>query len=240
MNGEACFGVVSHCRGLVGLVRTIRSMDVEMSTSARDLLYSKNGLLSPSCAAISLTLCGVKAMDSWTLAQAASPALMQHIGQFLIKLNLGGNALSGDIPDAIGDHCINIEWIYLARSPRITGSIPENWSKLRKLRQVHLFDTAVSGSIPAAFFGGATALREIDFSKTQLSGEIPSSIGQLTHLIDFRLFGSKVSGKIPTSMRNLKHMQRIFMGDTDLIVPEGARGLDHSNAAACAAFLALL
>ena len=223
-----------------GLVRTIRSMDIEMSESARDLLYSKNGLLSPSCAAISLTLSGVKAMDSWTLAQAASPALMQHIGKFLIKLNLGGNALSGDIPDAIGVRCVNIEWIYLARSPRITGPIPANWSNLRKLRQVHLFDTAVSGPIPTEFFSGATALREIDFSKTQLSGEIPSSIGQLTHLVDFRVYGSNVSGKIPTSMRNLKKMQRMFMGSTDLIIPEGAKGLNHSTPAACVAFLELL
>ena len=193
-----------------------------MTETVRDQLFGKAGLMSPSCAVKSFTFDSLKSLDSWEVAQITSPPLMRNIGPNLIKIALGFNNLTGNIPDAIGDHCVNVEWIFLADNPGITGPIPENWSNLRKLRKLHLYKTGISGPIPSSLFMCATELRTVDFHDTQLSGPIPDSIGQATKLQELWLYNTKVSGAIPTSITKLKQLQLLYLHSTGLTVPDGA------------------
>ena len=236
---RVCAGNIT-TRTSPGLIRTVRSVGTEMTESVRDQLFGKNGMLSPSCAVISLTLMQIAMLNSRPLDHTASPPLMQHIGENLVKLSLGQNELQGTIPDAIGEYCANLEWIFLAYNPGITGPIPENWSKLRKLRKMDMGGTSVSGPIPENLFNGATALREIDLSGTQITGGIPANIVQLTQLMDLRLFETKLSGDIPKGMINLKKLHYLDLDTTELTPPAGATGMSHFSLGECSAFLALL
>ncbi len=62
----------------------------------------------------------------------------------------------------------------------------------------------------------------------------------MTNLEDLQLFNTKLTGKIPKSMSNLKKLRYLRLVNTELVQPEGARGMLHKTADACAKFLSLL
>ena len=195
-----------------GLIRTIRSLGTGMAETVRDRLFGKTGLLSPFCAATSLTFGKLK---DWKFEQIASPPLMRHIGRNLVKLAVGECNLTGAIPNAIGDHCVNLTWIYLASNPGITGRIPDNWSNLSKLQRIYL-------------------------QRTGISGELPEYIGQLTKLEVIELHTTNLSGKIPKSWVNLTKLESIGLHDTKVVPPAGATRMQVETPTDCAKFLKLL
>lgn len=212
-----------------GLIRTIRCVGAKVSESVRAKLFGEAGLLSPSCAAISIALSEIESMRGLKMQEVASTALMRRIGQNLVKISLWNLDLTGCIPDAIGDNCVNIEFLHLGGNPRMTGCIPENWGNLHKLQTVCLWETGVSGPIPSNFFSGATEVRQMHFFNTNLSGPIPDTIGQMKKLQHLRLDGTKLSGSIPVTLTELTQLTSINLDDTDLTVPEGATKMAVEN-----------
>ena len=182
----------------------------------RDKLLGETGLLSPSCAVTSFSLGNVETLHSWKLSQLASPALLQHLGPNLVHLSLVNMSLSGHIPEEIGDCCINIEYLHVGNNPTLTGPIPKNWANLRKLKDVLLCVTGVNGPIPSSFFSGATELRKVAFQKTQLSGEIPDSIGRLTKLKILILGETQISGEIPASLFRCTDLEELSLNSTKM------------------------
>lgn len=58
---------------------------------------------------------------------------------------------------------------------------------------------------------GAGRVVELDLSQNQLSGQIPSAIGQLTGLTELDLFGNQLTGEIPTTIGNLDKVTRLSL-----------------------------
>ena len=92
--------------------------------------------------------------------------------------------------------------------------------------------TSLSGQIPSSL-GNLANLQALDLSGNTLSGQIPSSLGNLTNLVvELDLHSNLLSGPIPTSLANLDILQILDLGANDLlwdlaVLGELGEPLDH-------------
>ena len=163
-------------------------------------------------------------------------------------LSLEGNDLSGPIPSELG-HLANIHGIWLDGN-RLSGPIPSHLGKpdnllrlslgdndlsgpiprqlgnLRNLESLHLQDNDLSGPIPSDL-GDLTTLYWLHLDHNGLTGPIPPEFGGLTRLIGLGLSGNAgLSGPLPAALTDLKALEALQAGGTDLCVPPGPRFRD--------------
>jgi len=124
-----------------GLVRNVTFRGVNVDESMRELLFSKAGLLSPSCAVVSLNFESITTDEVWPVAKVLTPQLLQQIGANLTTLMLNKCGLVGELTDLIARHCPNLEVLDLSRNRDLKGVIPENINRVKKLRELHIWGT---------------------------------------------------------------------------------------------------
>ncbi|KAL6905792.1 hypothetical protein ACP4OV_003393 [Aristida adscensionis] len=111
-----------------------------------------------------------------------------------------------------GDPCLPASWSWVQCSseaaPRvfsitlsgknITGSIPVELTKLSGLVELRLDGNSFSGPIPD--FSGCRNLQYIHLENNQLTGELPSSLGDLPNLKELYVQNNKLSGQVPQAL----------------------------------------
>lgn len=100
------------------------------------------------------------------------------------SINLGGNNLTGTIPNEI-------------------GSFPE-------LNYLGLWGNAITGNIPPTI-GDLSNLVELDLSPNAFTGSIPTEIGNLTNLEVLWLNQNGLTGTIPVSFQNLVNLRELYV-----------------------------
>ncbi|CAG7911452.1 unnamed protein product [Brassica rapa] len=83
------------------------------------------------------------------------------------------------------------------------------------LQALDLSDNYFSGNIPSSL-GNLSKLTFLDLSKNAFNGEIPSSLGNLSNLTILDLSQNKLIGKIPSSFGRLKHLTGLYAADNEL------------------------
>ncbi len=74
----------------------------------------------------------------------------------------------------------------------------------RRVTEISLNENQLSGSIPSEL-GNLANLTYLSLGTNQLSGEIPSELGNLSNLIYLYLRGNQLSGCIPAAWRNVQY-----------------------------------
>jgi hypothetical protein len=69
----------------------------------------------------------------------------------------------------------------------LSGSLPEELSKLTSLESINLFKNTISGSLPQSI-GNLTSLKTLNISFNKLTGKIPASIGNAKQLQTIELY----------------------------------------------------
>lgn len=136
----------------------------------------------------------------------------------LHDLNLENNFLSGSFSDHVFEQP-QLELLMLSYNA-LTGSLPTGsghdsigWSNLSKLRALHLTYNRLSGSLPTWLFTGLKDLTSLTLGNNQLTGTIPSEIGELSSLFIIEAMGNKIQGTLPTTMLNLNRNLRFNFTD---------------------------
>ena len=83
---------------------------------------------------------------------------------------------------------------------------------MTSLEQLYLYNNQLSGSIPSEI-GNLTNLGWLSLSSNQFNGEIPAEIGNLTSLEVLDIDDNALSGEIPAEIGNLTSLEGLFLND---------------------------
>ncbi|CAL5061761.1 unnamed protein product [Urochloa decumbens] len=105
-------------------------------------------------------------------------------------------------------------YAFLADGNHIGGQLqPGLFDKCNSSRGfvVEVSDNLIAGAIPAEIGSLCSSLVGLGIAGNQLSGMIPSSIGELSYLISLDLSRNHLGGEIPTSVKKLPHLERLSL-----------------------------
>ncbi|KAL0382219.1 UNVERIFIED_CONTAM: putative LRR receptor-like serine/threonine-protein kinase IRK [Sesamum calycinum] len=147
----------------------------------------------------------------------------QWIGDMrsLVTIDLSENNFTGQVPDSLGK-LQSVKILNVSKNA-LTGSLPEAMSNC----QVLLSDNGLSGSIDDALASSKensrTKLLILDVSQNKLSGEIPSSVGDLGSLQLLNMSRNSFVGTIPARIGQLKSLKFLWA------LVEFVRSLAHNE-----------
>jgi len=77
--------------------------------------------------------------------------------------------------------------------------------------EMNLYFNQLTGSIPSEI-GNLNSLQYLYLDENQLAGSIPSEIGNLNSLEDLLLYGNQLTGSIPSEIGNLNSLTDLDLG----------------------------
>ncbi|XP_028965904.1 probable LRR receptor-like serine/threonine-protein kinase At3g47570 [Malus domestica] len=138
----------------------------------------------------------------------------------LWELDMSVNSFTGFLPSTLCS-LKNLECLLLySNNLTIDVSTPQAAStlsclfNLRNLIRLHLGDNPLNTTIPASNL--SMSLLYVDLSFSNIRGNIPVDIGNLSSLIALKLESNQLSGAIPTSIQRLQNLQGLYLNDNEL------------------------
>ncbi|KAJ8533568.1 hypothetical protein K7X08_006892 [Anisodus acutangulus] len=130
--------------------------------------------------------------------------------QSLRLLNLSNNHFTGEFPLSI-INLTNLELLDFNENRDFNPwQLPENISRLTKLRWMILTACKLLGGIPASI-GNMTSLVDLELSENRLTGRIPRELGRLKKLKMLELYYNQLEGEIPEELGNLTELVDLDM-----------------------------
>ncbi|XP_040948184.1 receptor kinase-like protein Xa21 isoform X1 [Gossypium hirsutum] len=133
----------------------------------------------------------------------------------LKTINLFNNNLSGSLPNDMCQHLPKLEGLYLSWN-ELSGNIPFGMGKCNNLKNLLLSYNQFMGIIPRSI-GNLTRLQELYLGFNNLEGQIPEEIGNLLGLEMLSIKAIKgLTGQIPTSIFNISSLKTIDLSNNSL------------------------
>lgn len=125
-------------------------------------------------------------------------SLSPRIGDcsMLINMRLDSNMLVGNLPSSIHALSGKLSVLNLAQNA-LSGPIPDWLGDMTLLTQLVLHDNALEGTIPVSI-SGVLGLTELDLSNNLLAGRIPEAVTNMSSLVSLKLSGNLLVGPVPT------------------------------------------
>ncbi|KAK1398360.1 hypothetical protein POM88_008223 [Heracleum sosnowskyi] len=135
-----------------------------------------------------------------TYLSGTLPDLSQLIS--LKMLDLSYNYFMGKFPLSV-NNLTNLELLNFNENSGVNfWQLPDNFSKLTKLKYMILSTCKIHGQMPA-FIGNMTSLVDLDLSGNFFTCKIPAQIGLLKNLQMLELYYNQLVGEIPKELGNL-------------------------------------
>ncbi|XP_049414410.1 probable LRR receptor-like serine/threonine-protein kinase At3g47570 [Solanum stenotomum] len=119
----------------------------------------------------------------------------------LQHLNLTWNSFTGTIPANLS-YCKELRSLALEYNSLVGKVLPDQFSSLSKLNYLGLGSNNLTGGIPS-WIGNFSTLRGLSLAINNLQGPIPRDIGRLSNLQIFQVYGNQLNGTIPQSLFNI-------------------------------------
>nr|KJB33603.1 hypothetical protein B456_006G021000 [Gossypium raimondii] len=99
----------------------------------------------------------------------------------------------------------------------LNGSITPQIGALSKLKLLNLSSNSLTGELPSSFGNlNQLALMTLHLRNCRLSGTIPPNIGELERMVDLDLSNNWFIGPIPSSVSNLTNLDSLFLQSNQL------------------------
>ncbi|KAK6163879.1 hypothetical protein DH2020_000743 [Rehmannia glutinosa] len=153
-----------------------------------------------------------------------SGTIPKEIGNIttLELLLLNGNQLTGFLPDELG-YLSNLDRIQIDQN-QISGPIPLSFANLSKAKHLHMNNNSLSGQIPPEL-SRLPILVHLLLDNNNLSGYLPPQLSQLPRLRILQLDNNNFNGStIPSSYGNMSHLLKLDLSLNQLngSIPTGA------------------
>ncbi|XVE99732.1 hypothetical protein REPUB_Repub03eG0226200 [Reevesia pubescens] len=132
---------------------------------------------------------------------------LKNLQGLLEVLGIDLNRFGGVFPNSIANLSTSLRYLYMGGN-QITGSIPEGIGNLVNLNRWEVMKNFIVGEIPVSI-GNIQNLEGLYLASNNVTGKIPSSIGNISRLSDLDLSRNKFEGAIPLSLSNCKYMQKL-------------------------------
>ena len=132
----------------------------------------------------------------------------------VIQLHLVEQRLNGSLPFEMGD-LTALKWLNIARNPNLTGAIPPEMARLTELEVLYMWENDLTGPIPS-WIGDLSGLRHISLGHNRLTGTVPRELRSLTQLEVLYLAGNELTGVIPDWLGALIGLTRLFLHDNQM------------------------
>ncbi|XP_048446235.1 probable LRR receptor-like serine/threonine-protein kinase At3g47570 isoform X2 [Pyrus x bretschneideri] len=140
----------------------------------------------------------------------------------LKELDMSINSFTGFLPITLCS-LKNLEFLILhSNNLTIDASAPQVGStlsclfNLRNLTRLYLSYNPLNTKIPAPRGNLSTSLQYVDLRFSNIKGNIPVDIGNLSSMIELNLGDNQLSGAIPSSIQRLKNLQGLYLNDNQL------------------------
>ncbi|KAI3465190.1 hypothetical protein Pfo_021853 [Paulownia fortunei] len=125
-------------------------------------------------------------------------------------LDLSYNFFSGDFPMSI-TNLTNLEVLNFNENEKFNlWQLPENISRLIKLKSMILTTCKLRGKIPPSV-GNMSSLVDLELSGNYLVGRIPKELALLKNLQQLELYYNQLEGEIPEELGNLTELRDLDM-----------------------------
>ncbi|KAK6163876.1 hypothetical protein DH2020_000740 [Rehmannia glutinosa] len=184
------------------------------------VLLNRNlsGNLSPELGRLSY----MKILDlMWNNISGTIPKEIGNITTLELLL-LNGNQLTGFLPDELG-YLSNLDRIQIDQN-QISGPIPLSFANLSKAKHLHMNNNSLSGQIPPEL-SRLPILVHLLLDNNNLSGYLPPQLSQLPRLRILQLDNNNFNGStIPSSYGNMSHLLKLDLSLNQLngSIPTGA------------------
>nr|XP_048328459.1 receptor-like protein EIX1 [Ziziphus jujuba var. spinosa] len=133
-------------------------------------------------------------------------------------LDLSYTDLKGNIPSAIGN-LSSLNTLRLSNS-HLEGKLPNSLGSLCKLRELILYNNTLSGAVSEIFRRfrrcNIVALKKLDLSYNQLSGQLTDSLGKLSSLQKFYVSNNRLNGSLPENIGQLVNLEWLDISHNSL------------------------
>lgn len=150
-------------------------------------------------------------------AAAGNPYVPHKGAKGLYHLDLGQNALDGEVPGACLAACApSLASVDLAGN-RLVGPIPNAFANLSDtLRALDLGQNKLTGTLPPSY-ASLTRLRTLDLSLNRITGAIPPSwMTDMRALYSIDLSHNQLTGELPARGPSMTRLRRVFLGHNKL------------------------
>lgn len=132
------------------------------------------------------------------------------------KIQMSYNLLQGPLNGQTFLAMANLQHLEV-ESNYLSGPIPVELGALRNLVYFYARRNLLEIFLPNMIIPGAyPSLFSLWLDNNDISGSIPSAIGQITELASFSVTNSSLTGTIPTEFGLLQGLKRVWMYDNDL------------------------
>ncbi|KAF8012019.1 hypothetical protein BT93_I0217 [Corymbia citriodora subsp. variegata] len=131
----------------------------------------------------------------------------------LTSLVLQGCSLQGELPVATFE-LPRLETLDVSDNENLSVRMPE-FCRGNPLKSLLLSRTRCSGQLPSSL-GNLSSLIELYIASCELSGVIPSSVGELSRLHTLDLSENQLTGEIPPSLGKLVGLTNLYLGYNQL------------------------
>ena len=133
----------------------------------------------------------------------------------LTSLDMGGNLLTGVIPESLWENLSKMEVFITEKQKVLNGAISPaigRWSNLRVFK-INDMNSNVTGSIPTEV-GLLTSLVQFKTSQSNMASTLPSELGLLTNMFELALSRNGYTGTVPTELALLTNLEELYMQST--------------------------